>query len=193
MKRYFALLLALLMLLALFTACSGSDDANTDTDPEHDNTDTITEYSNPLTGEISDTDLSTARPYGVMINNIQVAQPQCGISEADIIYEILVEGSCTRMLAIFSDISDAGVLGSMRSVRPYYAELIRSYDAILVHAGGSEQAYSDISSYDIDNIDGVRGTYADTVFYRDSARMSAGYEHSLFTTGTKVMDYITSA
>jgi hypothetical protein len=40
---------------------------------------------NPLTGEASDKDISSVRPYAVMINNIVVAQPQVGISNADII------------------------------------------------------------------------------------------------------------
>lgn len=193
MKRNFALLLALLMLIALFSGCGGSNDTDTEQGQDVVTPDPIIEYTNPLTGEVSETDMSTTRPYCVMINNIQVAQPQCSISEADIIYEILVEGSCTRMMAMFTDISDAGAFGSMRSVRPYYVELVRSYDGILVHAGGSEQAYSDIASFGLDNIDGVRGNYADTVFYRDNSRMSAGFEHSLFTTAEKITNHVASA
>lgn len=199
MKRILTILLAMSMLIALFAACGKTSDPEPDPEPEK-KTETTTEtpketsaYTNPLTGEASKTDLSKTRPYCVMLNNIEVAQPQCGISKADIIYEALVEGSCTRMMAVFSDISKADVLGSMRSTRPYYVQLALAYDGILVHAGGSEQAYSDIQSYQVDNIDGVRGSYADKVFYRDSARMSNGYEHSLFTTGTNVADYVKSA
>ena len=118
-----------------------------------------------------------------MINNIGVALPHCGISGADIIYEILAEGNITRMMAIFSDINKAnGPIGSMRSSRPYYIETALSYDAIYVHAGGSEQAYSDIASKGVNNIDGVRGNYdASSAFYRDKNRQQYGYEHSLFT------------
>ena len=144
-------------------------------------------YTNGLTGEAID-EPSNLRPYAVMINNIKVAQPHCGVSKADIIYEVLVEGT-TRMMAIFSDISDAGALGSMRSIRPYFIEIARCYDAIVVHAGGSEQAYSDIATKGIDNMDGVRGAYGSSIFYRDPSRMHAGYEHSLFTTGEKVLEY----
>ncbi len=143
---------------------------------------------NPLTGETVDAAVTT-RPYAVMINNISVAQPQCGVSQADIIYEVLAEGGITRMLAIFSDISGAGAIGSMRSARPYYLDIAMTYNAIFVHAGGSEQAYADISTYGIDNMDGVRGAYGGEIFYRDPNRMSAGYEHSLFTTADLLLQY----
>ena len=199
MKRILTLLLAMSMLIALLVGCGDSSEPESDPEPEKKSEtstvkpDKTSDYTNPLTGEDSKKDFSETRPYCVMLNNIEVAQPQCGISKADIIYEALVEGSCTRMMAIFSDISDADVLGSMRSTRPYYVQLALAYDGILVHAGGSEQAYSDIQTYDVDNIDGVRGSYADQVFYRDSSRMSKGYEHSLFTTGTNVADHVKSA
>jgi hypothetical protein len=78
-----------------------------------------------------------ARPYAFMINNIIYAQPQCGISGADIIYETLAEGGITRMMAIFTDLTDVGAIGSIRSIRSYYVDISLAYDAIPIHAGGS--------------------------------------------------------
>lgn len=52
-----------------------------------------------------------SRPYAVMINNIQVAMPQCGTSKADIIYEVLAEGGITRMMAIFSQLEGDTPIG----------------------------------------------------------------------------------
>lgn len=146
-------------------------------------------YYNGLTGEKLSEKPENLRPYAVMINNISVAQPHCGVSKADIIYEVLAEGEITRMLAIFSDISDAGPIGSMRSSRPYYIQLALAYDAIYVHAGGSDQAYEDIAALGVNNIDGVRGAYTAEVFYRDPSRQSHGIEHSMFTTPEKVIEY----
>jgi hypothetical protein len=125
-----------------------------------------------------------------MVNNHTEAQPQCGIGNADIIYEVLAEGNITRMLCVFSDIKNAGELGSIRSVRPYYQDICLSYGAVLCHAGGSEDAYSRISSMRIENIDGVRGWYANEPFWRDQDRRSAGYalEHTLFTSGDKLWE-----
>lgn len=126
------------------------------------------------------------RPFAVMINNINVAQPQCGIGSADIIYEVLAEGGITRMMAIFPNIEDVGVIGSMRSIRTYYVDIAMAYGAVAVHAGYSQQAYSRIKSNGVNNIDGVTGSYATETFYRDPDRMYNGYEHSLFTTGEKL-------
>jgi hypothetical protein len=93
------------------------------------------------------------------------------------------------MLAIFSDLSNVGAIGSMRSARPYYIELAMTYDAIFVHAGGSEQAYSDISVKHVNNMDGVRGAYGGEIFYREPSRQQHGIEHSLFTTGERILKY----
>ena len=103
-------------------------------------------YVNPLTGEALSAPYDESRPYAVMINNIQVAMPQCGTSHADIMYEVLAEGGITRMMAIFSNLEGETPLGSIRSLRPYYLSIARSYDAIMVHAGASEGAYADLAS-----------------------------------------------
>lgn len=154
-------------------------------EPTPEPTPTPLPYQHPLTGERSATEFGNSRPYAVMINNINVAQPQCSTSQCDILYEVLAEGT-TRMMAVFSDLSDVGSIGSMRSLRPYYLDIATTYDAIMVHAGGSEQAYSDVKTKKWNNIDGVRGPGADA-FKRDPNRMSAGIEHSLFTTGEKIL------
>jgi hypothetical protein len=197
MKKKTFVLAALLSLSMLLSACGKTSDA-TDTAPSTEPTPTATatptptpepEYFNALTGEkIEDDSLNQQRPYAAMINNISVAQPQCGISQADIIYEVLAEGGITRMMGIFSDISSVEKLGSMRSIRPYYIDIGLSYDAIIVHAGGSDDAYAELNTGTIDHIDGVRGGTAESeAFYRDPDRMSAGYEHSLFTSGQAIL------
>ena len=195
MKKLFPLIFALLILL---TACGNKAETPSISaeppsveapDQTVEPTATPTVITNPLTGEAIETDISANRPYAVMLNNIKVALPQCGISKADILYEVLAEGNITRFEAIFSDLNGVGAIGSMRSSRPYYIELALSYDAIYLHAGGSEQAYSDISSKGVDNIDGVRGAYSGEIFYRDPTRMKYGTEHSLFTSSDKVIEY----
>ncbi|MDR3278100.1 MAG: DUF3048 domain-containing protein [Oscillospiraceae bacterium] len=145
---------------------------------------------NPLTGLPVAEDIAKNRPYAIMYNNRKIAQPLLGISKADVIYEAPVEGGITRMLAIFQDVSDVGVIGSVRSARPYYIDLAQGYDAIYIHAGGSPQAYQLLQARNVTRLDGVNGSRQD-IFFRDAARRSAmGYEHSLVTSGALISQYL---
>jgi hypothetical protein len=126
----------------------------------------------------------------IMLNNRGVAQPQLGVSKADIIYETLVEGGITRMIAIYQDISGVGVIGSVRSARHYYLDIAQGHDAVYIHAGGSPQAYTAIAKRGITNIDGVNGG-RQQIFYRDpERRKNMGYEHSLVTSGELIARYL---
>lgn len=146
-------------------------------------------FINPLTGEEVPEDISNKRPIAVMINNYPDAMPQLGISEADIIYEMIVEGGITRMCAIFQDVDPETILGSIRSSRHNYLDLVQAHDALYIHAGGSPQAYTDIANRDIDNICGVRGPGAH-LYYRDDARLATmNYEHTLCIKAGTALDY----
>ena len=60
---------------------------------------------NPLTGlETGMTENSVSqKPVGVMISNSSNSLPQWGISQADVIFEMIAEGRITRFLALFQD------------------------------------------------------------------------------------------
>lgn len=144
----------------------------------------------PLTGEPLTATL-TNRPFAVTFNNIVDAMPQWGVSHADILYELLAEGGITRCLGILHDPANAGNLGSIRSTRPYLVDLAMAYDAVYVHAGGSDDGYSELSATGCDHIDGVKGSNSGKYFYRDQTRLSSGYalEHTLFITGEDAVAY----
>ena len=193
MKRYLIIALAVLMLLC--TACSKKTDDNKQQEPSV--APTPGEATEPyvptdydvLTGLPVDAP-SALRPYAVMVNNIVYAQPQVGTSKAAWVYEVEAEGGITRMIAVFSDLNDVPNLGSIRSVRPYYLSIARSYDAILVHAGGSEQAYSDLATSGYEHLDGVRdGDASAALYYRDPSRGAHGTEHTLFLHADQVAAY----
>ena len=196
MKRILALLLAFTMVIGL-AACGGQPEPEPEPEPEP-----VVEpepepepepvlYMSPLSGEMLEEDISARRPYAIMINNLYKALPACGISRADMIFEMVVEGNITRMMALFQDISDIGPIGTVRSSRPYYLNIVQAFDAVYVHAGGSDQAYTDIDRLGILNLDGVNGAAGDHMFYRDSYRRNnAGYEHSLFTSSELIEDYV---
>lgn len=191
MKKITAIILALTMAVSLLAACGKTASpvvsASAPPSPKASSAATPVPITNPLTGETVASDISAVRPYAIMINNISVAQPQVGVSNADIIYEVLAEGGITRMMAIFHSVEGIEKIGSMRSLRPYYLSISMSYDAITVHAGGSEQAYSDVNTYSADDIDGVRGSFASGTFYRDKSRQQYGIEHSLFAVGSGII------
>jgi len=152
---------------------------------------TLPEHMNPLTGLACDPSLVGQRPIGVMFNNIYDALPQIGLSNCDIIYEVLAEGGITRLEGIIFDYASLGNLGSIRSSRPYFVNIARAYDAIYVHAGGSEAAYSLMASIKNDHFDGVRGNFSigsGNLFWRDRDRLNKGYnlEHTMFTRGSDV-------
>lgn len=143
--------------------------------------------ANPLTGLEMQKDYSTVRPVAIMINNLKIACPQMGVSKADIMYECLVEGGLTRLMMVVSDYENLPVVGSVRSSRDYYLDFAQNHDAIYFHAGGSPQAYSEIKSRSINNVDGVN-MYTPSTFYRDAERLKTmGYEHSVMTTGEGVV------
>lgn len=205
MKKYIVLLLACLLALSGCGNGAGETTApSTESEPTlriettapdtQPVTEPVTEPQNtdvnPLTGLPVDTPYDGSRPYAVMINNISVAQPQCGTTQADIMYEVLVEGGITRMMAIFSDLDSETPIGSIRSLRPYYLSIARAYDAIVVHAGGSTQAYTDLTDSGWDHIDGVNGSGSGSYFYRVQERIDrAGYEHSMFIDARDAVEY----
>ena len=77
------------------------------------------EIINPLTGEAVEELLT--RPIQVSIDNAAPARPQSGLSAADIIFEYPVEGSITRIQAIFYTKLPETV-GPVRSARPYFVD-----------------------------------------------------------------------
>lgn len=98
---------------------------------------------------------SATRPIAIMINNAPAASPyHRGLQDAYIVYEIVVEGGITRMMALFKDVDmDEDLIGSVRSSRHYYLDYAMENDAIYVHHGKSPQAQTDMSTYNIDHID----------------------------------------
>ena len=140
---------------------------------------------NPLTGNPCFCESAVGkRPVAVMVNNIGQALPHRGLSKADIIYEVVVEGGITRMMAVFADQDHVPYVGPVRSVRHYYIDLALPYNPVCVHFGGSPAGYERIQTTGIDHIDGM--TYSNS-FYQDKQRaQSKGREHSYFISSEEI-------
>lgn len=137
-------------------------------------------FTAPLTG-MPLKEASNRRPLSVMINNAPAARPQSGLSKADIVYEVLAEGGITRLIAIYQSQTDISKIGPIRSIRPYLIDIGESYDGVLVHAGGSPEAYSIIKKQrkqDLDEI-GNAGAY----FWREKDRKAP---HNLYSSDEKL-------
>lgn len=133
----------------------------------------------PVVGQFQSTD----RPYAVMIDNDdQNARPQAGVEEAYLVYEMMVEGGASRMMAFFRDVNTAKI-GPVRSSRHYFLDYVMEHDAIYVHFGWSPRAQSDLESLGLNKINGVLGSDGD-IFWRE--RKFAGDWHSAYTSIEKI-------
>ncbi len=120
-----------------------------------------------LTGLWVPVEVGTKRPYAIQFNNFKSVSNQWGISQADIVYECIVEGGITRLLGIGENFT-SDKIGSVRSARHYFVSIADEYNAIYIHFGGSKYAYNKIKEIGIDEIDGLSGV-GDIVFYRDKS------------------------
>lgn len=94
------------------------------------------------------------RPIAVMIDNNNRAWPHAGLNKAYMVYEIIVEGGETRLMALFKGVN-LDKIGPVRSARHYFLDYVMENDAIYAHFGWSPLAQSDIPKYSIDNINGI--------------------------------------
>ena len=123
----------------------------------------------------------TDRPIAVMIDNNVNARPQAGINKAYMVYEIIVEGGETRLMALFKNIN-VEKIGPVRSSRHYFLDYALENDAIYAHFGWSTFAEADISKYGVNNINGL---YEDgTTYLRDKSRSAP---HNAVTSTDKLL------
>ena len=183
-KRILALSILGIAALGLFACGKKEEQPTTEaTTEEVTTTEEVDNHSgmtyNELTGEWS-ADYVSKRPVAVMINNLKEALPSSSTKHADIIYECMVEGGITRLMAIYSNYEQLEKIGSVRSARHYYINIANEYNAVYVHYGQSKPAKSMLDSGVINNINGM--TY-DAGFYRDSSRQAP---HNAYTTGERI-------
>lgn len=93
------------------------------------------------------------RPMAFMIDNNKNAQPQASLNSTYIVYEIIVEGGETRLMALFKGVT-CDEVGPIRSARHYFLDYVMENDAIYAHLGLSPQAQTQMPQYGINNING---------------------------------------
>lgn len=122
------------------------------------------------------------RPIAVMIDNHKGAWPQAGLNEAYSVYEIIVEGGETRLMALFKG-TNLDKIGPVRSSRHYFLDYALENDAIYAHYGWSPKAKADISNLNVDNINGI--TESSSSFWRTKSKAAP---HNVFTSTNKIKE-----
>lgn len=136
--------------------------------------------TNPLTGRPFVSGNGGQRPIIVVINNDFAARPQLGMSQADIMYEYLMEGyGITRFSGIYYGES-VGQIGPVRSARLINYYMGALYNAGVVASGASdgvrfamrEQAPFPYLDIDLDDPSNTRYTVSIGTDYRTRLRTS---------------------
>lgn len=166
-KKGIALLLALTMAAAAMTGCgdkkdpepvkeldfadiagdttNDADNAPESPDVEESFTEQVEEetregmYRSEITNEWIDESLKNQRPIAVMVDNEKTALPHYGLTEADVVYELMnstANGRITRFMAVVKDWGKIEQFGSIRSTRDTNIVLAAEWNAVLCHDGG---------------------------------------------------------
>jgi hypothetical protein len=120
----------------------------------------------PFTGEPVP---SLNRVLTVKIDNIVYARPQTGLTHADIVYVLPVEGGLSRFLAVFSS-SYPPVIGPVRSAREDDLDLLRQFGTPAFAYSGATATllpYIHRTARIVDLYDGIASGY-----FRDNRRIA---------------------
>ncbi|GAE27557.1 hypothetical protein JCM9140_3709 [Halalkalibacter wakoensis JCM 9140] len=189
MKRKISASLMVAFLLAVTAGCSDNNEQVIETD-DTELTEEVEEkeeevsppsYTYPLSGMETEEE-SNHRIVSVLINNDPAARPQSGLSQADLVYEILAEGTITRLVALYQSQFPERI-GPVRSAREYHVNLVKGFNGMLVAHGYSPAAQKLLQAGQVDNINGM--AYDGTLFQRSTERKAP---HNSYTTYKDIVD-----
>ena len=139
------------------------------------------------------------RPLAVMVNNHPDARPQSGLAQADLVFEVNAEGGIPRLMPIFLSKNPEKV-GSVRSVRAYFVDFAKEYNAWLAHWGGAQydpnlplvadpasDAYDRMRKIFVSSIDETKNGDGNGTFWREEKPGLAG-EHSGYASVPKLYE-----
>ncbi len=136
---------------------------------------------NPLNGLEVEEDYSLFVTTTVLDNAYDI-RPQAGLKQAAIVYEALVEGNITRLLAIYDSNNKVNKIGPIRSARNYFMDWAEEYQGLYMHVGGSPQALGIINSLSFTNIDEMGSN--EIYFWRDNNYLAP---HNVFTSSANFL------
>ncbi|PWU66739.1 DUF3048 domain-containing protein [Gracilibacillus dipsosauri] len=132
------------------------------------------EETEPIIAPLTGLELESEPPnrmLAIMINNHPKARPQTGLSQADIVFEILAEGNITRFMALFhSNLPEK--VGPVRSARPYYFNLANDYGALYIYHGAADFIEQMLQNGAADHLNGSYYDNDKVLFERSSDRVA---------------------
>jgi hypothetical protein len=121
----------------------------------------------PLTGLPDPSGEAQGRPVlSVKVENTPQARPQAGIEAADVVWDEVVEGQITRLLAMFQSRS-TDVVGPIRSVRLTDPLIVWPVGGVFAFSGGAKYATDAIAQAPVTLVDEAN---AGDAMFRDPAR-----------------------
>lgn len=204
MKRIISILLVLAVMAGALTGCGGS--GNPDGNAPGKDTPAATPAPTPeptpepyepnvLTGYEKNLDYPEGqRITAVMVNNIATCRPQKGLSDAQILFEIKVEGGITRFMGLFNDYNKIQDIGPIRSARDQFFQLVLPFQPLYAHIGQSVVQKQYIADFDYDEWN-LEGNFDGKLYFRNKNRVNwAGNhvdtEHTAYMNGERIADYI---
>lgn len=155
----------------------------------------VKDQENPINGVLYTRtefeSLKEKKPLMVMIENHVDARPQAGLSQADLVYETLVESGITRFMAVYWG-NEAPKLGPIRSIRTYYLDWASEYnDPPVLHIGqAGYEPWEEVIVPEADARSYIRTKniksfiwYGKTVTWRDREKFNSGiaWEHVAYS------------
>lgn len=170
MRSIIKSMLFIVVILVVMTACSKTKETqpplSENQRDEVEEKESKEDFVAPFTGMIFEEE-KNMRPVLATISNDPKARPQSGLSEADIIYELLVEGNTTRYLALFQSALPEEI-GPIRSSRDMFIRTAKELDAFYVAHGYSPDAFELLQAGYVDHVNGMQ--HDGTLFERSQER-----------------------
>ena len=143
-------------------------------------TTTVAPPTAPLTGLADPSGASLTRPaLSVKVENTEMARPQAGIEQADVLYEEVVEGNITRFVAIFNS-EVPNVIGPVRSVRQEDPDIVWPLGGIFAYSGGAPVNVEAINAAPVHTVDENNG---DALVRNEPSQPPRDAPHNLYGLG----------
>lgn len=147
------------------------------------------EYKNPLTGLPSKYDLKNARAVAFVVDNSYLSAPQDGISNADILCEVVAPDGNTTLLAVCKNAEDASRMGPLGTANSVMLDLAKCFDALVFSRDATSSliasAPSGLYTYEQSSLDfGFFEAY--------DRKNEMGYKYSVIGEGARLFSLVTS-